>query len=267
MIADINMFYFKFINDEDKQLAIDHGPLFLTSRIFVVRPWSPAVEKYRNGIKALPIWVRLDLPKHLWMKNGIDFVSSIIGEPICMDDATARRSRISYARICVVVDTKFKFPSSITVKISEGDSADIGLECEWVREEHKFTAKQQMRWTPKKYTQTGQISCLRDKDGSPIITDGLSKDSPVILTDDVAHAQENDSTENIEPTMRGSQVVVHAEVQATNRFEVLMPEDDDNLQDAELEQSNNMEIVPFVAANTGGDKEILQEESFEKVRT
>ncbi|KAF9625386.1 hypothetical protein IFM89_022191 [Coptis chinensis] len=132
MMAYKNLFYFKFVNDEDKQRVIDHEPLFLLGRIFVVRPWTPSIDKYRNGIKALPIWIRVDLPKHLWTKNGIDFISSIIGEPIYMDDATARRTRISYARICVVVDIEFKFPSFIPIKIGEGDIVDIGLDYEWV---------------------------------------------------------------------------------------------------------------------------------------
>ncbi|KAF9600170.1 hypothetical protein IFM89_004994 [Coptis chinensis] len=69
MMADKNLFYFKFVNDEDKQRVIDHEPRSFLGRIFVVRPWTPSIDKYRNGIKALPIWIRVDLPKHLWTKN------------------------------------------------------------------------------------------------------------------------------------------------------------------------------------------------------
>ncbi|KAF9601650.1 hypothetical protein IFM89_021116 [Coptis chinensis] len=56
MIADRELFYFKFFNDEDKQMVIDQGSIFLAGRILVVRPWSTIVEEYRNGIKAIPIW-------------------------------------------------------------------------------------------------------------------------------------------------------------------------------------------------------------------
>ncbi|KAF9621091.1 hypothetical protein IFM89_016525 [Coptis chinensis] len=262
MMADKNLFYFKFVNDEDKQRVIDHEPLFLAGRIFVVRPWTPSIDKYRNGIKALPIWIRVDLPKHLWTKNGIDFISSIIGEPICMDDATARRTRISYARICVVVDIEFKFPSFIPVKIGEGVIVDIGLDYEWVPDlctsckifghsdskciKNKEVSaqnpviqpqmartqvqnkprKQHMRWTPKKNTLIGQTSCLRDKNGTTVTNDGQTEDTPVIIIEEVGQTQERtyrEVIEALEPTSRGSQVVVHSEVQASNRFAVLMP--------------------------------------------
>ncbi|KAF9614305.1 hypothetical protein IFM89_017285 [Coptis chinensis] len=98
------------------------------SRIFVVWPWSESIEQHRNKMKSLPIWVKFDLPKQLWTGNGIDFVSSIIGEPICMDDATANRTRLSYAQICAVVNTDFKFPSSIRVNLDDGKEADISVE-------------------------------------------------------------------------------------------------------------------------------------------
>ncbi|KAF9607838.1 hypothetical protein IFM89_002055 [Coptis chinensis] len=44
MIDDKDLFYFKFFNKEDRQIVIDHGPLFLAGRIFVVRSWSPKNE-------------------------------------------------------------------------------------------------------------------------------------------------------------------------------------------------------------------------------
>ncbi|KAF9610268.1 hypothetical protein IFM89_021829 [Coptis chinensis] len=138
MTADRELFYFKFFNDEDKQMVIDQGPIFLAGRIFVVRPWSTTVEEYRNGIKAIPIWVRLDIPKHLWTKNGLEMVSSLIGESLCMDEATSNRTRINYARVCVVVDLDFKFPSNILVEIGEGNIVDIGLDYEWIPDKCDF---------------------------------------------------------------------------------------------------------------------------------
>ncbi|KAF9604666.1 hypothetical protein IFM89_008997 [Coptis chinensis] len=253
MMADKNLFYFKFVNDEDKQRVIDHEPLFLAGRIFVVRPWTPSIDKYRNGIKALPIWIRVDLPKHLWTKN--------------------------------VVDIEFKFPSFIPVKIGEGDIVDIGLDYEWVldlctsckifghsdskciknkevsaqnpviqpqmarTQVHNKPRKQHMRWMPKKNTLTGQTSCLRDKNGTIVTNDGQNEDTPVIITEEVGQTQERtyrEVTEALAPTVRGSQVVVHSEVQASNIFAVLMPEDE--------------EAISKMNKNCYGDK-------FEEVRT
>ncbi|KAF9615610.1 hypothetical protein IFM89_024706 [Coptis chinensis] len=245
MIADKNLFYFKFVNDEDRQLVIDHGPLFLAGRIFVVRPWFPVVENLRNGITALPIWIRMDLPKHLWTKNGIDFVSSIIGEPICMDDATTNRTRIAYARICSVVDTNFKFPSQITVNTGGETTMDIGLEYEWLPDlcnyckvfGHSNANCPKNKGKEVQVQTFGQVqpSCSRDQEGAPISTEGLPKDSLVIISEEGAKAKEGLSNENeaLPPLRNGSQIVIHADVHATNRFEVLMPNDEDDMQDAE----------------------------------
>ncbi|KAF9599585.1 hypothetical protein IFM89_001081 [Coptis chinensis] len=224
-----------------------------------------------------------------------------------MDDATARRTRISYARICVVVDIEFKFPSFILSKIGEGDIVDIGLDYEWVPDlctsckifghfdskciKNKEVSenpviqpqmartqvqnkprKQHMRWTPKKNTLTGQTSCLRDKNGTTVTNDGQTEDTPVIITEEVGQTQERtyrEVTEALEPTVRGSQVVVHSEVQASNRFAVLMPAEDEGVQESEteIEKQNNMEIVPYVAAISRNEQELLQEDKFEEVRT
>ncbi|KAF9604458.1 hypothetical protein IFM89_006740 [Coptis chinensis] len=90
IIADGDLFYFKFVIEEDRKMVIEHGPLFIAGRIFVVRPWSESIGQHRNKMKSLPIWVKLDLPKQLW--------------------------------------TDFKFPSSIRVNLGDGKEADISLE-------------------------------------------------------------------------------------------------------------------------------------------
>ncbi|KAF9626622.1 hypothetical protein IFM89_037415 [Coptis chinensis] len=87
---------------------------------------------HKNKINSVPIWVKVDLPKQLWTKNGIDFISSILGETICMDEATSKRERLNYARICVVIDLELKFPSFIPVDMGKENKVDIGLEYDWI---------------------------------------------------------------------------------------------------------------------------------------
>ncbi|KAF9598345.1 hypothetical protein IFM89_027052 [Coptis chinensis] len=215
MIADKDLFYFKFINDEDRQLVLENGPIFLAGRIFEVRTWSPEVEQQRNKIKVLPIWVKINLPKLFWMKNGIDFVSSLIRKPICMDEATANRTRISYARVCVVVDINFTFPSSIPVEMDEGNIIHIGLEYDWEPKKCSFCSifghtdvkcvknkdkqpiaaakevsrakptkekykQQKQRWAQKGAMLQGQSSATRDENGV-IATVGHQANAPIII--------------------------------------------------------------------------------------
>ncbi|KAF9615245.1 hypothetical protein IFM89_022507 [Coptis chinensis] len=52
-----------------------------------------------------------------------------------MDDVTTKRTRIDYARVCVVVDINFGFPFFISVNYGEGNKVDINLDYDWVPEQ------------------------------------------------------------------------------------------------------------------------------------
>ncbi|KAF9619295.1 hypothetical protein IFM89_006482 [Coptis chinensis] len=47
-----------------------------------------------------------------------------------MDDATATRKRLSFVRICIVIQVGFIFPETVIVKV-EGREVVIGVECTW----------------------------------------------------------------------------------------------------------------------------------------
>ncbi|KAF9598856.1 hypothetical protein IFM89_031976 [Coptis chinensis] len=262
MLADRELFYFKFINDEDRRFVIEHGPLFLAGRIFVVRAWSESIELHREKkINSVPIWVKSDIPKQLWVDNGIGFISSIIGEPICTDDATANRVRLNYARFCVVVNTDFKFPALITVNMGNGDNADISLDYDWIPSvcEHcntfghtdakcsrnkdvqpskqgpliKTKKKPQQRWTPKKNMQQGQSSCVKSAEGIPL-QDG-EEENPVIVVEDqqAVEIQAEKGTEETENVVLSEQdaleLVVHSDeplLQGDANLEIRLPSEE-----------------------------------------
>ncbi|KAF9590599.1 hypothetical protein IFM89_035917 [Coptis chinensis] len=51
--------------------------------------------------------------------------ASYLGKPIYVDEATAKKERIYYARVCIVVVVDSKFPTSIPVKVRGGDVIDV----------------------------------------------------------------------------------------------------------------------------------------------
>ncbi|KAF5202090.1 hypothetical protein FRX31_008320 [Thalictrum thalictroides] len=86
MVADDEVFYFKFQSEEDKILVIEKGPIFIAGRLFVLRFWSPEIEKGRNLISSVPIWVKLEgVPKRLWSEEGLGFLGSLIGSSCVRD--------------------------------------------------------------------------------------------------------------------------------------------------------------------------------------
>ncbi|KAF9606891.1 hypothetical protein IFM89_029490 [Coptis chinensis] len=104
MVADKVLFYFKFGCEEDRQMVIEQGPIFVVGRVFVIRPWADDLDSQRKGIQKVPVWVKMDLPKILWTDKGISFVAGRLGKPLCVDAATANRTRLNYAKVCIEVD-------------------------------------------------------------------------------------------------------------------------------------------------------------------
>ncbi|KAF9596140.1 hypothetical protein IFM89_007193 [Coptis chinensis] len=53
--TDRDLFYFKFMDYEDRQKVLDGGPIFIAGRIFIIRPWSEDLEYQREHLKSVPI--------------------------------------------------------------------------------------------------------------------------------------------------------------------------------------------------------------------
>ncbi|KAF9622035.1 hypothetical protein IFM89_029319 [Coptis chinensis] len=66
MVADANLFYFKFTNEEDMRKVLEMAQIYMVGKCFIVTQWNQDVEKRKNTVKAIPIWVNLyNVPKDL----------------------------------------------------------------------------------------------------------------------------------------------------------------------------------------------------------
>ncbi|KAF9620337.1 hypothetical protein IFM89_011072 [Coptis chinensis] len=62
-----DVFYFKFVLEEDRKLALESGPLFMAGRVFMIQPWTEELEFQRRNMTTQPIWVKIwDIPKQMW---------------------------------------------------------------------------------------------------------------------------------------------------------------------------------------------------------
>ncbi|KAF9622856.1 hypothetical protein IFM89_034986 [Coptis chinensis] len=94
MVADEEIYYFKFSNDKDKKKVLETGSVYISGRCFVISKWSQDIERRRNSVQLIPIWVNLyNVPKELWTGDGLSFLASRIGIPVSMDEATAQKKR------------------------------------------------------------------------------------------------------------------------------------------------------------------------------
>ncbi|KAF9595583.1 hypothetical protein IFM89_001055 [Coptis chinensis] len=98
----------------------------------MVRPWSEDLEDHRQPLKSVPIWVKFhDVPKQLWTKKGLSLIASRLGKPHCWDDATQRKTRLDFGKVCIEVKVYAQYPTSLKFKLKVGKIAIVKVEYTW----------------------------------------------------------------------------------------------------------------------------------------
>ncbi|KAL0307651.1 UNVERIFIED_CONTAM: hypothetical protein Sangu_3017500 [Sesamum angustifolium] len=66
--------------------------------------WSPTFTPDQES-SIVPVWVSFpELPAHLFHKDAIFSIASIVGTPLQMADSTYNQSKLSRARVCIEID-------------------------------------------------------------------------------------------------------------------------------------------------------------------
>ncbi|KAL0295662.1 UNVERIFIED_CONTAM: hypothetical protein Scaly_3093900 [Sesamum calycinum] len=66
--------------------------------------WSPTFTPDQES-SIVPVWVSFpELPAHLFHKDAIFSIASIVGTPLQMADSTYNQSKLSQARVCIEID-------------------------------------------------------------------------------------------------------------------------------------------------------------------
>ncbi|PIA27837.1 hypothetical protein AQUCO_07500031v1, partial [Aquilegia coerulea] len=126
------LYFFKFVDPEDRTKILEGGPIFVAGRIMVIRPWSEEVYEERQQISTVPIWVKCyDIPTQLWSREGLSLIGSRIGKPKCCDAMTMKMERLDFARICIEVSADTKYPTTLKFNLGEGKTTTIGVEYAW----------------------------------------------------------------------------------------------------------------------------------------
>ncbi|KAL7161755.1 hypothetical protein ACSBR2_042267 [Camellia fascicularis] len=60
----------------------------------------------------IPIWVKFfNIPMEYWDPDGFSRFASAIGNPLFLDQLTARGSRLAFARVCIEIEATSKLPT------------------------------------------------------------------------------------------------------------------------------------------------------------
>ncbi|KAL0284275.1 UNVERIFIED_CONTAM: hypothetical protein Sangu_2835900 [Sesamum angustifolium] len=77
---------------------------YLKGFLMRVFKWSPTFTPDQES-SIVPVWVSFpELPAHLFHKDAIFSIASIVGTPLQMADTTYNQSKLSRARVCIEID-------------------------------------------------------------------------------------------------------------------------------------------------------------------
>lgn len=119
----------EFKSDEDREKVLEIGCLHVVSQLFVVRLWQLFVESQLEDMKMIHIWVIFKkLPIELWDDEGFNIIGSSVGNQLFTDKLTQEKKRINYARICVELDIKWKYPNTVMVVVDNRKAYSLPIE-------------------------------------------------------------------------------------------------------------------------------------------
>ncbi|KAI0522403.1 hypothetical protein KFK09_004782 [Dendrobium nobile] len=129
--TEIRFFLLRFSCNEDFDMVWSRGVWFLLGKSFVLQKWHPKFKPKKEDFLTVAIWVKIhDLPLACWNSEGISRIASKIGVPIAADNLTEQKTRLTFARICVLVDCNSTYPEEIKVSL-DGDVVSLKVQYEW----------------------------------------------------------------------------------------------------------------------------------------
>ncbi|XP_028553747.1 mucin-5AC-like [Dendrobium catenatum] len=124
-------FLFKFSCREDFEMVWNKGAWFIFGKPFIFRKWTSHFSPKREDFTSVPIWFKIhDLPLCCWTPVGISKIATKIGAPVAVDSLTASKSRLTYARVCVLVDASATYPAFVPITV-EGKLFNLVIQYEW----------------------------------------------------------------------------------------------------------------------------------------
>ncbi|VFQ70831.1 unnamed protein product [Cuscuta campestris] len=110
-----------FEQDEDYQRLFLRKSWTLGKEIMVVTKWSPNLRPNEDS-PIVPVWVSIpNLPIHLHDQKALFYITSKLGKPLKVDNATLNFSRPKAARVCIEIDVSKYLHQKIHVKHIDED--------------------------------------------------------------------------------------------------------------------------------------------------
>lgn len=127
-------FLLKFTNQEDRDVALETGPFKIRDKLMVTKPWKEDLTCLKKERTTIPVWIHMyNVPTCMWTKEGLSYIGSMVGKPVRFYRATATRTILTYAAICVEVKADKELPEKMKLDVGrcEGDVEEVVLDYPW----------------------------------------------------------------------------------------------------------------------------------------
>ncbi|GAV80937.1 DUF4283 domain-containing protein/zf-CCHC_4 domain-containing protein [Cephalotus follicularis] len=122
----------KFANGQARDWVMDNGSWDIWGYHLAVRKWSKDMSLALEDCKSILIWVKLTrVPVLYWTKLGLSYIASFLGKPLHMDANVTNRHALSFARVCIDMETSSSFLDNIVLELDDGSTTTIGVEYPW----------------------------------------------------------------------------------------------------------------------------------------
>ncbi|XP_058183805.1 uncharacterized protein LOC131301486 isoform X2 [Rhododendron vialii] len=119
---------FQFRDETSKCAVLENGPCFFSQKFLVLKNWHRTMKPVKEQPSKIPAWVKIYyLPFELWNKECLSRIASTIGRPIHVDQATAKKSKSSSARICIKIDVNLELLEDVAITVA-GETVVVSVE-------------------------------------------------------------------------------------------------------------------------------------------
>lgn len=125
-------FFFRFDKEGAFRQVVESGPWHFGNRLMVLQQWQPQMNLVKQQLTKIPLWAHFyNVPLELWSEAGLSFVASAVGKPLYADQLTESCKRISFAKICVEVDSSSPLPETFDITLPSGAVFTIKVWYPW----------------------------------------------------------------------------------------------------------------------------------------